>query len=123
MVRGNRPQWSDAFGRRLSRRRALQASLGAGALAAGLHGRGFLAAAQDSAAGDVTGDFDWKRHDGTTIRVLLNEHPYSDALKANLQTFQDLTGITVQHDTFPETNYFDKLMKKSLITKFTEWYI
>ena len=38
--------------------------------------------AQDSAAADVTGDFDWKRNDGTTIRVLLNEHPYSDALKA-----------------------------------------
>jgi multiple sugar transport system substrate-binding protein len=108
MVRSNRPL-SEAFGRRLSRRRALLASLGAGAVLTGMHGRGFPAAAQDSAAADVTGDFDWKRNDGTTIRVLLNEHPYSDARKANLQTFQDLTGIIVQHDTFPETNYFDKL--------------
>lgn len=99
----------DAFGRRFSRRRALQAGVGAGAVLAGFQGRGFPAAAQDSEAADVTGDFDWKRNDGATIRVLLNEHPYSDALKANLQTFQDMTGITVQHDTFPETNYFDKL--------------
>ena len=53
MVRGNRPQWSDAFGHRLSRRRALQASLGAGALAAGLHGRGFPAALPDEAGDDL----------------------------------------------------------------------
>ncbi len=96
-------------GRRFSRRRAMQAGLGASALAMSGLGGWTPARAQDSAAGDITGDFDWKRHDGTTIKVLLNEHPYSDALKANLQVFQDLTGITVQHDTFPETNYFDKL--------------
>src|SRR5919112_1916247 len=93
--------------RRFSRRRAMQAGLGASAFAMAGLGGWTPARAQDSAAADVTGDFDWKRHDGTTIKVLLNEHPYSDALKANLQTFQDLTGITVQHDTFPETNYFD----------------
>jgi multiple sugar transport system substrate-binding protein len=98
-------------GQRFSRRRAMQAGLGASATLAmaGLPGGWTPARAQDSAAADVTGDFDWKRHDGTTIKVLLNEHPYSDAMKANLQAFQDLTGITVQHDTFPETNYFDKL--------------
>ncbi|MCC7021845.1 MAG: extracellular solute-binding protein [Thermomicrobiales bacterium] len=111
MPRGYRSSLTDTLGRRLSRRRALQAGLGAGAALAmtGMAGLHFPAAAQDSAAADVTGDFDWKRYDGATIKVLLNEHPYSDALKANLQTFQDLTGITVQQDTFPETNYFDKL--------------
>lgn len=96
--------------RRLTRRRALQAGLGASALAmAGFGGWTPARGAQDSAAADVTGDFDWKRHDGATIKVLLNEHPYSDAMKANLPAFQELTGITVQYDTFPETNYFDKL--------------
>jgi multiple sugar transport system substrate-binding protein len=98
----------DALGARRSRRRVLQAGAGAGAALAA--GRAVAPVrAQDSAAADVTGEFNWRAAEGTTIRALLNEHPYSNALKANLQAFQDQTGITVQHDTFPETNYFDKL--------------
>ena len=36
-------------------------------------------------------------------------HPYTDALKGDLGKFTELTGITVQYDEFPESNYFEKL--------------
>src|SRR5690242_7676083 len=109
MNRNDRPLWMDALGCRFSRRTMLQAGAGlsAAALAARLEWN--MAAAQDSAAADVTGEFNWKRDDGKTIKALLNVHPYADALKADLQTFTELTGIKVEYDEFPETNYFDKL--------------
>ncbi|CUW28501.1 ABC transporter substrate-binding protein [Streptomyces reticuli] len=62
-----------------------------------------------SAADDVTGAFDWKREKGTTVKALLNKHPYTDALIADLTSFTDKTGIEVTYDVFPEDNYFDKL--------------
>ncbi|MDO0927707.1 extracellular solute-binding protein [Streptomyces sp. TG1A-8] len=61
------------------------------------------------AADDVTGPFDWKREKGTTVRALLNKHPYTDALIADLKSFTDRTGIEVRYDVFPEDSYFDKL--------------
>lgn len=62
-----------------------------------------------SEAADVTGAFDWKRAKGTTIRALLNKHPYQEALVADLKRFTQLTGIKVEYDVFPEQNYFDKV--------------
>ena len=99
MVRRSRPLAPDA-GSRLSRRRAMQLGLGAAA-AFGLTSMPMAPArvgAQDTGAADVTGPFDWKRHDGTTIRALLNEHPYTTALEEDLEAFSQLTGITVQYD-------------------------
>lgn len=62
-----------------------------------------------SAADDVTGAFDWKKHDGKTVKLLMNKHPYTDALKAHQAEFTTKTGITLQIDEFPESNYFDKV--------------
>ncbi|MEV5674858.1 sugar ABC transporter substrate-binding protein [Streptomyces sp. NPDC052164] len=62
-----------------------------------------------SAADEVTGAFDWKRAEGKTVRALLNKHPYTDALIADLKAFTEKTGIKVEYDVFPEDNYFDKL--------------
>lgn len=53
--------------------------------------------------------FDWKRHEGTAVKLLLNKHPYADAMIANLDNFRDLTGMEVQYDIFPEDVYFDKV--------------
>ena len=53
--------------------------------------------------------FDWKAHEGTTVRLLLNQHPYTDALIANLENFKELTGMNVKYDVFPEDVYFDKV--------------
>ncbi|MGQ4383332.1 ABC transporter substrate-binding protein [Streptomyces sp. SAS_270] len=62
-----------------------------------------------SAAEDVNGSFDWKREKGRTVKALLNKHPYTDALIADLKAFTEKTGIKVEYDVFPEDNYFDKL--------------
>ena len=53
--------------------------------------------------------FDWKKHEGQTVKLLLNKHPYADALIANLDNFKELTGMDVQYDVFPEDVYFDKV--------------
>ncbi len=53
--------------------------------------------------------FDWKKHSGTTVKLLLNKHPYADAMIANLENFKALTGMDVQYDVFPEDVYFDKV--------------
>jgi len=53
--------------------------------------------------------FDWKQHSGTTVKLLLNQHPYADAMIANLDNFKALTGMDVQYDIFPEDVYFDKV--------------
>ncbi|WP_375596770.1 extracellular solute-binding protein [Algihabitans albus] len=54
-------------------------------------------------------DFDWKRHSGSGVKLLLNKHPYTDAMIANLDSFKALTGMEVAYDVFPEDVYFDKV--------------
>jgi multiple sugar transport system substrate-binding protein len=53
--------------------------------------------------------FDWQKHKGTKIKLLLNKHPYADAMIANLENFKKLTGMEVEYDVFPEDVYFDKV--------------
>lgn len=62
-----------------------------------------------TAAVDTTGEFDWKRYDGQSIKLLLNQHPYTDGMLAELETFESMTGISVDYDIFPEEEYFNKL--------------
>jgi multiple sugar transport system substrate-binding protein len=78
------------------------AALGAGAAAASFVAGG--AATEAMAA-----DFNWQAHKGKTLRLLLNKHPYADAMIADLAHFKTLTGIDVQYDIFPEDVYFDKV--------------
>lgn len=54
-------------------------------------------------------DFDWKKFQGTGLKLLLNKHPYADAMIADLESFKTLTGIDVTYDIFPEDVYFDKV--------------
>ena len=54
-------------------------------------------------------DFDWKKHSGKGIKLLLNKHPYTDAMIANIDNFKSLTGMDVAYDIFPEDVYFDKV--------------
>lgn len=53
--------------------------------------------------------FNWRKYEGTSIKLLLNKHPYQEALVAELPKFTELTGIQVSYDIFPEQNYFDKV--------------
>jgi multiple sugar transport system substrate-binding protein len=76
--------------------------LGVGAAAMGW----FVNQAQTAA---MAADFDWKKHEGKTVNLLLNKHPYADAMIANIDAFKSLTGMDVQYDVFPEDVYFDKV--------------
>jgi multiple sugar transport system substrate-binding protein len=53
--------------------------------------------------------FSWKQFAGHEIKVLLNQHPYADAIVQRLPEFEAKTGITVKYSVTPEENYFDKL--------------
>ena len=94
-----------AFARgRLDRRELLRSAgrLGLGAAAAGY----LLNEAQTEA---LAADFDWQANKGKTVNLLLNKHPYADAMIANLDAFKQLTGMDVKYDVFPEDVYFDKV--------------
>ena len=100
--------------RSLSRRGLLRAAgIGAAAVASSpllaACGFGGGGSSDGSAANDVTGKFNWKKYDGKTVRLLMNKHPYTDALKAHVPEFEKQTGITLKIDEFPESNYFDKV--------------
>ncbi|MBV9673233.1 MAG: sugar ABC transporter substrate-binding protein [Verrucomicrobia bacterium] len=53
--------------------------------------------------------FDWKQASGVKLVVMLNKHPYADAIIKKLPEFKELTGIDVEYTETPEENYFDKL--------------
>jgi hypothetical protein len=57
----------------------------------------------------LAADFDWQKHKGKTVTLLVNKHPYLDAMVANLPAFKQLTGMEVKYDVFPEDVYFDKV--------------
>ena len=88
------------LGRRDFIRRAGQLGIGASAAVYALNHAQSMAFAQD---------FDWQKHSGTSLKLLLNQHPYADAMIANLETFKSMTGIEVTYDVFPEDVYFDKV--------------
>lgn len=95
----------DAYMRgQMSRRSLIKGlgSLGVSAATAGVLVN--LAGTRAIAAG-----FDWKKHAGKTVKLLLNKHPYTDAMIADLDNFKEMTGMDVKYDVFPEDVYFDKV--------------
>ncbi|KAB7553175.1 extracellular solute-binding protein [Verminephrobacter sp. Larva24] len=92
--------------RRLERREFLAraSALGFGSSAAGLmlNAVSTRALAQD-------GGVDFMKHKGKTVKLLLNKHPYVDAMVKNIENFKALTGLNVSYDIFPEDVYFDKV--------------
>jgi len=96
---------ASAFARqRISRRELLQRAsrLGLGVAATSF----FVNQAMTTA---LAADFDWKKFNGTKLKLLLNKHPYADAMIADLDNFRSLTGMDVTYDVFPEDVYFDKV--------------
>lgn len=89
----------ERWNRPRSRRRVIRAGAGlaAAGLAAGPLGR--MSAAEMRRAQAA---FDWKRHDGEEIGVLLALSPRSDLLVEHQAEFEELTGITVNADVVPE---------------------
>ena len=52
---------------------------------------------------------DWKAYEGTEIRVILNQHPFADAVDVLLPGFEEATGIKVNVEVFPEDKYREKV--------------
>jgi multiple sugar transport system substrate-binding protein len=90
--------------RRLGRRELVRRM---GQLGLTVAGSKFLLNQASTAA--LAADFDWKKHQGTKLNLLMNKHPYMDALVADLDNFKALTGMEVSYDVFPEDVYFDKV--------------
>ncbi len=57
----------------------------------------------------MAADFDWMKYKGKKLQLLLNKHPYADAMIADLDNFKKMTGMDVTYDIFPEDVYFDKV--------------
>ena len=47
------------------------------------------------------GEFNWRAHEGESLKLLLNPQPYQQALVGELPKFTELTGIEVTYDAFP----------------------
>lgn len=54
-------------------------------------------------------EFNWKQAEGQEINVMLNQHPYAEAILKRLPEFEKKTGIKVKYSVTPEESYFDKL--------------
>src|SRR3954468_12870130 len=68
----------------------------------------------------MAADFDWKANKGKTLTLLLNKHPYADAMIADLDNFKNMTGMDVKYDVFPEDVYFNKVTA-ALSSKSTQY--
>jgi len=56
-----------------------------------------------------SGPFNWQKYKGTTISLLMDKHPYTDAMVADIEDFKNLTGMNVKYDIYPEDVYFEKV--------------
>jgi len=89
---------------RMSRRELFNS---AGRIGLGATALSFLVGEASTRA--MAADFDWQKYKGKTINLLLNKHPYADAMIADLPNFKQMTGMEVKYDVFPEDVYFDKV--------------
>jgi multiple sugar transport system substrate-binding protein len=54
--------------------------------------------------------FDWQRFKGSTVRLILNKHPFTESLIPLLPQFEQQTGISTTNLILPEAEYFQKLL-------------
>ena len=60
----------------------------------------------DVASAPGTGTaFDWKQFSGQSIEVLLDQHPWQEAIEPKISQFEDLTGIKVNVTALPEDQF------------------
>ena len=53
--------------------------------------------------------FDWRRFAGSSITVIISEHPVTDGMRTVLDQFTAETGINVTIDAMAENLYFDRM--------------
>jgi multiple sugar transport system substrate-binding protein len=54
--------------------------------------------------------FKWDAYKGTTLRVLLNQHPWTTAMQEYFPEFEKLTGIKLVLETYPEAQFRQKVL-------------
>lgn len=62
-----------------------------------------------SAGSALAQAFNWKKHDGQTLNLLLNNHPWSQAIKDGAGDFTAKTGIKLRVEVFNEEQYRARL--------------
>lgn len=62
-----------------------------------------------SAGSAIAQAFNWKKHQGQTINLLLNNHPWSQAIKDNASDFTAKTGINLRVEVFNEEQFRARL--------------
>ncbi len=50
-------------------------------------------------------EFDWRQFEGQEVRFLMNSHPFTSFIEPLLPEFEELTGITVTFEVFPEDQF------------------
>ncbi|MGO1266216.1 MAG: ABC transporter substrate-binding protein, partial [Microbacterium gubbeenense] len=75
---------------------------------------GLLAACSSSnealpGADEISGDFDWKRFDGETIRFVAGLQPWQEQIEPLIPEFEELTGIDVEMEALPEDQFRQRL--------------
>src|SRR5690554_1460946 len=95
------------------RHRSRPITIGAGLVAATLaltacSGSGSDSPRSENSPTAVDG-FDWRTFEGETIEVLLNQHPWQQAIEPRLDEFEDLTGITVNVTALPEEQFRQRI--------------
>ncbi|MFH7244284.1 MAG: ABC transporter substrate-binding protein [Spirulina sp.] len=51
----------------------------------------------------------WRQFAGTELRLLLNDHPWTQGVRPYLKEFETLTGMTLRIQTVAEPDYFNEL--------------
>ncbi|MDR1612323.1 MAG: extracellular solute-binding protein [Planctomycetota bacterium] len=60
-------------------------------------------------ASAVDSQFEWRQCEGQQLLVMLNRHPYAEAIIRGIAEFEALTGIEVAYVMIPEDRYFPRL--------------
>jgi len=50
----------------------------------------------------------WRQFEGNEIRLLMNKHPFTTFIEPKIPEFEELTGIKVNMEVFPEDQFRDK---------------
>ncbi len=94
----------------MQRRRSIVVKTLAAASAAALLLTGCAAGSSPAEDIDaVTGEFDWKRYDGETIRFVAGLQPWQEQIEPMIPEFEELTGITVEMEALPEDQFRQRL--------------
>jgi multiple sugar transport system substrate-binding protein len=66
--------------------------------------------AATAAAPTAVAAFDWQKYRNSTVRMILNKHPFTESLIPLLPQFEQQTGIKTTNLVLPEEEFYQKLL-------------